>query len=78
MRAGIAIVILLAIAGCATGEKAKWKRANGTPVDEARLENDQRDCMSIIGVPSPGSRNPMSTTRNQMIDCMRTRGWVRH
>ena len=78
MRIGMAITILLALAGCAAGDKAQWQRVGGAPADEAQLREDQHGCMSLVGVPSPGSQDPMGATRNQMIDCMRTKGWVKH
>ena len=79
MRLSIAVGILVVSVGCAmSGRPAEdWKRADGSPVDLEQLKTDKVRCMNRAGVASPGSRSPMQATRDDMIDCMRMRGWVR-
>ena len=83
MRFPIAIGILLALSGCATsGEsgsrlESNWQRADGSATDLEQLEADRFQCLNRAGVPSPGSQSPMQATRNEMIDCMRMKGWLK-
>jgi hypothetical protein len=77
-RGIIAVTILLASAGCATSGGAEWQHADPSqPVDAEQLQQDRADCLNRVGVPSPGAAAPLSSTRNQMIDCMRMKGWVK-
>jgi hypothetical protein len=78
MRLAIAMGILLVSVGCATSGKPAedWKRADGSPADLEQLKADKVRCMNRGGVASPGSRSPMQATRDDMIDCMRMRGWA--
>lgn len=78
MRAAIAMLILAASAGCAASSPPAedWRRADGSAADPEQLQADKIRCLNRIGVPSPGSRSPMQATRDDMIDCMRMRGWV--
>ena len=78
MRAFAAIGILVVSVGCAGSDKSAedWRRADGSAVDLEQLQADRVRCMNRAGVPSPGSRSPMQATRDDMIDCMRMRGWV--
>ena len=78
MRVSIAVGILAVSIGCATsGRPAEdWKRSDGSPVDLEQLKADKVRCLNRAGVASPGSRSPMQATRDDMIDCMRMRGWV--
>jgi len=78
MRASIAMAILAVSVGCATSSKPSedWRRADGSAADLEQLKVDQARCFNRAGVPSPGSRSPMQATRDDMIDCMRMRGWV--
>ncbi len=70
-------IVLLAIVGCATSGGEKWQHDDRSqPVDAEQLQHDKRDCLNRAGVPSPGGAAPLSSTRNQMIDCMRMKGWV--
>ena len=69
--------VLLAIAGCATSGGDEWQLGDPLqPVDAEQLQQDRVVCLNRIGVPSPGAAAPLSSTRNQMIDCMRMKGWV--
>jgi hypothetical protein len=79
MRFVIAAGILVLAVGCATsGQSAEnWRRADGTPTDLEQLKTDQGKCLSRAGVASPGSRSPMQATRDDMIDCMRIKGWMK-
>ncbi|MBW1843680.1 MAG: hypothetical protein JRE38_03155 [Deltaproteobacteria bacterium] len=78
MRAFFAIGILVVSVGCAGSGKTAddWRRADGSAVNLEQLQADQVRCMNRAGVASPGSRSPMQATRDDMIDCMRMRGWV--
>jgi hypothetical protein len=79
MRASIAIGILALSIGCAGSSRTaeNWLRADGSPPNLEQLKSDQGRCMNRAGVASPGSRSPMQATRDDMTDCMRTKGWVR-
>jgi hypothetical protein len=79
MRFVIAAGILVLAVGCATsGQSAEnWRRADGTPTDLEQLKTDQGKCLGRAGVASPASRSPMQATRDDMIDCMRMKGWVK-
>jgi len=78
MRAFFAIGILVVSVGCAGSDKTAddWRRADESAVNLEQLQADQVRCMKRAGVASPGSRSPMQATRDDMIDCMRMRGWV--
>ena len=78
MRAFVAVGILVVSVGCAgSGKSAEdWRRADGSAADLEQLQADKVRCMNRAGVASPGSRSPMQATRDDMIDCMRMRGWV--
>jgi hypothetical protein len=79
MRASVAVGILVLSIGCATSSSRTaddWRRADGSPVDLEQLKVDRVRCLNRAGVASPGSRSPMQATRNDMIDCMRMKGWV--
>jgi hypothetical protein len=78
MRAFVAVGILVVSVGCAgSGKSAEdWRRADGSAANLEQLQADQVRCMNRAGVASPGSRSPMQVTRDDMIDCMRMRGWV--
>ncbi len=79
MRAAIAIALLAVSVGCAASNPPAedWRRADGSAADPEQLQADRIRCLNRAGVPSPGSRSPMQATRDDMIDCMRMRGWVR-
>jgi hypothetical protein len=78
MRLLVAVAILVVSVGCAkSGQPAEgWRRADGSAADLEQLKVDKIKCLNRAGVPSPGSRSPMQATRNDMIDCMRIKGWV--
>jgi len=78
MRLMVAAGILVLSVGCATSSQPAedWRRADGSPADLEQLKADRVRCLNRAGVASPGSRSPMQTTRNDMIDCMRIKGWV--
>ena len=80
MRASIALGILAMLIGCATSTSSRsaedWRRADGSPADLEQLKADKFKCLNRAGVASPGSRSPMQATRNDMVDCMRMKGWV--
>ena len=78
MRVSIAVGILAVSIGCATSNRPaeNWRRADGSPADVEQLKADRVRCLNRAGVASPGSRSPMQATRNDMIDCMRMKGWV--
>jgi len=78
-RGIIAVTILLSVAGCATsGGGAEWQHADPSQsVDAEQLQQDKANCLNRVGVPSPGAAAPLSSTRNEMIDCMRMKGWVK-
>ena len=78
MRASIAVGILAVSIGCATSNRPAedWRRADGSSADLEQLKADRGRCLNRVGVPSPGSRSPMQATRDDMIDCMRMKGWV--
>jgi hypothetical protein len=78
MRAIVAVGILVVSVGCAgSGKSAEdWRRADGSAANLEQLQADKVRCMNRAGVASPGSRSPMQATRDDMIDCMRMRGWV--
>ncbi len=70
-------IVLLAVVGCATSGGEEWQHGDSSqPVDAEQLQQDKVDCLNRVGVPSPGAAAPLSSTRNQMIDCMRMKGWV--
>jgi len=79
MRASFVIAILAVWVGCATSKPPAdaWRRAEGSDADLEQLQADKVRCLNRAGVASPGSRSPMQATRDDMIDCMRMRGWVR-
>ena len=79
MRVSIAVGILVMSVGCATSRQPEgdWRRADGSPADLEQLKADRVKCLNRAGGASPGSRLPMQATRNDMIDCMRTKGWAR-
>ena len=78
MRLSIAVAFLVVSAGCATSSQPAedWRRGDGSSTDLEQLKTDRIRCLSRAGVASPGSRSPMQATRNDMIDCMRMKGWV--
>jgi len=69
---------LAASLGCAASNPPAedWRRANGSAADLEQLQAGRARCLNRAGVPSPGSRSPLQATRDDMIDCMRMRGWV--
>jgi hypothetical protein len=78
MRALALVGVLAVSVGCATSHppSENWRRADGSVTDLEQLKADQVRCLNRAGVSSPGSRSPMQATRDDMIDCMRMRGWV--
>ncbi len=78
MRASIAVGILVVWVGCATSSQTAddWKRSDGSQTDLEQLKTDKVKCLNRAVVASPGSRSPMQATRNDMIDCMRMKGWL--
>jgi hypothetical protein len=78
MRQFIAVGLLVASVGCATSSQPTedWKRADGSPANLEQLKADKVRCLNRAGVASPGSRSPMQATRDDMIDCMRMKGWA--
>jgi hypothetical protein len=78
MRVSIALwIFVLAVACAATSPpREEWRRADESPTDLEQLKADRVQCLNRAAIPSPGSRSPMQTTRNDMIDCMRMKGWV--
>jgi hypothetical protein len=78
MRLLVAAGILVLSVGCATSSQPAedWRRADGSSADLEQLKADRVRCLNRAAVASPGSRSPMQTTRNDMIDCMRIKGWV--
>jgi hypothetical protein len=78
MRVSVAVGILAVSVGCATSNQPAedWRRADGSAADLEQLRADQARCLNRAGVASPGSRSPMQATRDDMIDCMRMRGWT--
>jgi hypothetical protein len=79
MRLAFVAGILLLSVGCAASSRTAedWRRADGSATDLEQLTADKGRCMNRAGVASPGSRSPMQATRDDMIDCMRMKGWVR-
>lgn len=78
--AGLALAlaaVLCTAVGCASTKEERWRRVDGSALNPEQLRDDQLDCMNRIGAPAPQSSNPMSATRNQMIDCMRMKGWTK-
>ncbi len=77
-RVATALTALAVFAGCATsGDDENWQREDPAQTfDAEQLNQDRLDCLNRVGVPSPGAPAPLSSTRNQMIDCMRMKGWV--
>jgi hypothetical protein len=72
------LIVLLALVGCATSGGEQWQRADlSQPVDAEQLQQDKLNCLNQSGTSSPGAAAPLSSTRNQMIDCMRIKGWVK-
>jgi hypothetical protein len=72
------LIALVSIAGCATTGGEKWQRSDPSqPIDEEQMQQDKLNCLNQAGPSSPGAAAPLSSTRNQMIDCMRIKGWVR-
>jgi hypothetical protein len=74
----VEVGLLVVSVGCAGSGKTAddWRRADGSAVNLEQLQADQVRCMNRAGVASPGSRSPMQSTRDDMIDCMRMRGWA--
>ena len=71
-------IALLAILGCATSGGPEWQPHDPSqPVDAEQLQQDKLDCLNRSGAPGAGAAAPLSSTRNEMIDCMRMKGWVR-
>ena len=64
--------------GCTTGSGSKWQREDGTTesatVAEQRAK-DIADCATRAGAPTPGTQSTLSTSRGQVDDCMRGKGW---
>jgi hypothetical protein len=79
MRFVFVVGILALSVGCAASSRTAkdWQRADGSATDLEQLAADKGRCMNRAGVASPGSRSPMQATRDDMIDCMRMKGWVR-
>jgi hypothetical protein len=71
-------IVLLAIMGCATSGGEPWQPVDRSqPIDADQLQQDKRNCLNQSGASGPGAAAPLSSTRSQMIDCMRMKGWVK-
>jgi hypothetical protein len=77
IRRGV-LTLLLAIAGCATSTGEQWQHVDPSqPINAEQLHGDKLSCLNQSGAPGAGAAAPLSATRNQMIDCMRMKGWVK-
>ncbi len=78
MRLAMMAGILVVSVGCATSSQPTegWRRADGSTTDLEQLKTDRVKCLNRASVASPGSRSPMQATRDEVIDCMRMKGWV--
>jgi len=70
-----------AACGSTPGGGADRVRADGTPTDAAvreQLAQDRAECATQMGAPEPGGiQSGVSNTRQQVENCMRSRGWRR-
>jgi hypothetical protein len=83
IRAILIVAYCIAVAACATEQKAVWTRADGRPVVQALLEIDQTDCRDegqkktdFLDVNEKAKPPRAQSKSDQFAECMVEHGYL--